>query len=253
MPINFKWKDVLHRIPVKFVPAFLPKARKNYFARSVLQTPLDIHDIASKAQSYNILTSPSVIEQGLTDGLLLIGYLVADGYKIRTDVMRLSIRLPGEYDGTETHLPPGVYPEVRIRVAPALRDYIRDSVQVVFDGVDESKGIIGRVKDEVTGKTDEIITIDNLITVHGYGLKISSDKAHAAQAGAFLVDENRVETRVKAIAGNEPRKLKLLTPVNLTPGAAYTLLIRTQSPVKSSTGFLKDLREVCSEFALTAQ
>jgi hypothetical protein len=253
MPVNFKVRDVLHRIIVKFVPAYLPNAKKQYYARSVLQTELDIHGIASKAETYNISTSPSVIEQGLTDGLRLIGYLVADGYKIHTDVMRLSIRIPGVYDGTETHLPRGLFPEVRMRVAPALRDYIRDNAQVVFDGVDESKGFIGRVRDDASGKVDEVVTIDNLVTVYGYGLKVSSDKQHAAQAGVFLVDENQVETPVKAIAVNEPRKLKLFLPANLTAGAAYTLLIRTQSLVRSNARFLKDLREVRSEFTLTAQ
>ncbi|MDR1102467.1 MAG: DUF4469 domain-containing protein [Tannerella sp.] len=253
MPVNFKGKDVLHSVTVKFVPAHLPTAQKHYNARSVLQTELDIHGIASKAATYNILTSPSVIEQGLTDGLQLIGYLVADGYRIHTDVMNISIRIPGEYDSTETHLPGDVYPEVRLTVAPALREYIRDSVQVVFDGVEESKGFIGRVRDEASGKADEVITIDSLITVHGYGLKIDSDEEHAAQAGAFLVDENQVETPVKAIAVNAPRTLKLLTPASLTPGAAYTLLIRTQCPVRGKSGLLKDLREVRSEFTLTAQ
>jgi hypothetical protein len=114
--------------------------------------------------------------------------------------------------------------------------------------------MIGRVKDEATGRVDEVITIDNIVTVRGYGLKIDSDVQHVAQVGVFLVDENQQETPVKAVALNEPRTLKLLMPANLAVGAAYTLLIRTQSPVKSTgSHVLKDLREVRSDFTLIAQ
>jgi hypothetical protein len=43
---------------VKFVPAYLPQAKKTYNARAALQTELDIHGVASKANVYNITTSP---------------------------------------------------------------------------------------------------------------------------------------------------------------------------------------------------
>jgi glycerol-3-phosphate responsive antiterminator len=252
MAIDFKVRDVIHRIITKFFPAFLPNATKKYYARSVLETPLDVHGIASKADVYNITTSPRVIEEGLTAGIQLITYLVADGYKIKTDLVNMGIRVPGEYDGTETRLPEGVRPEVRVAVAAALRKYIGEHVQIVFDGVEELTGMIGEVKDEATGQVDEVITTDNIVTVRGYGLKVDGDVKHAAQVGVFLVDENQQETPVKAVALNEPRTLKLLMPAGLTAGAAYTLLIRTQSVVKGG-GLLKDLREVRSDFPLTAQ
>jgi hypothetical protein len=253
MAIDFNVTDVIHQIITKFFPAFLPNAKKKYYARSVLQTPLNVHDIASKADVYNITTTPKVIEEGLTAGFQLITYLVADGYKIKTDLVNMRIRIPGEYEGTETHLPEGVDPEVRITPAHALRKYIREHVQIVFDGVEESQGMIGRVKDEATGLVDEVITIDNIVTVRGYGLKIDSDVQHAAQVGVFLVNEDQQETPVKAVALNEPRTLKVLMPASLFAGAAYTLLIRTQSSVKSGSHLLKDVREVRSDFQLTAQ
>jgi hypothetical protein len=194
-----------------------------------------------------------VIEEGLTAGFQLITYLVADGYKIKTELVNMRIRIPGEYDGTETHLPEGVRPEVRVIPSTSLRKYISEQVQIVFDGVEDPTGMIGRVKDEASGLVDEVITMNNIVTVRGYGLKIDSDVQHAAQVGVFLVDENQAETPVKAVALNEPRTLKLLMPDNLTVGAAYTLLIRTQSLVKGTTGLLKDVREVRSDFPLTAQ
>ncbi|MDR2764879.1 MAG: hypothetical protein LBB90_07600 [Tannerella sp.] len=113
MSLDFEVRDVTHRIVTKFFPAFLPNAKKKYYARSVLQTPLDIHSIASKAEVYNITTSPKIVEEGLAAGIQLMTYLLADGYEIRTGLVNMAIRIPGEYDGTETHLPAGMHPEVR--------------------------------------------------------------------------------------------------------------------------------------------
>ena len=105
MAIDFTVKDVMHKIQVKFIHAFLPEAKKAYYLKAVHQQELDIHGIASKADTYNISTSPKTIEEGLTVGLKLIEYLTADGFKIKTPLFTLRLRVPGEYDGSETHLP----------------------------------------------------------------------------------------------------------------------------------------------------
>ncbi|MDR2119730.1 MAG: DUF4469 domain-containing protein [Tannerella sp.] len=251
MALDFKLKDVIHSIIVKFVPAYLPQAKKKYYAKSVFQTELDIHDVASKASVYNINTSPKVIEEGFTAGAQLIAYLAADGYRIKTDLFHIGIRIPGEYDGSETHLPEGTHPEVRMQVDSTLRNYIRENVHVVFDGIEENVGFIGEVIDDATGEIDSVFTQDNILTVRGYGLKIESDAAHTEQVGAFLlpVSPGAEEIALKAIALNEPRTLKLLTP-DMPTSAACTLIIRTQSTVNHSGTLLKDVREVRSPFTL---
>jgi hypothetical protein len=251
MSIDFDLKDVIHRLIVKFVPAWLPNAKKKYYAKAVLQPELDIHGVASKASVYNITTSPTVIEEGFNAAIKLITYLTADSYRFKCDLFHLSIRVPGEYDGSETHLPEGVYPEVRLTVDDTLRNYIRNNVQITFDGIEESNGLIGEVIDEASGMADTQITAGNIVAVRGYGLKVESDAAHAASAGVFLVNSSGQETRVKAIALNEPRLLKLLMPDTLPHGEEYTLLVRTQSLVKGGIILLKDLREVKTSFNLT--
>ncbi|MDR2469584.1 MAG: DUF4469 domain-containing protein [Tannerella sp.] len=100
-------------------------------------------------------------------------------------------------------------------------------MQVVFDGVEENSGFIGEVVDEATGSIDTLVTSGNIVAVHGYGLKVEADAAHAGQAGVFLVNAVGAETPVKAIALNEPRLLKLLMPDTLPSGETYTLLVRT--------------------------
>jgi len=52
MAIDFKVKDVIHKIAVKFIHAFLPDAKKPYYLKAAHQPELDIHDIASKADGF---------------------------------------------------------------------------------------------------------------------------------------------------------------------------------------------------------
>jgi hypothetical protein len=253
MAIDFTVKDVIHKVVAKYIPAFLPGAKKPFNLKAMFQPELDIHGIASKADVYNIETDPRVIEEGLTAGCELIYYLVADGYKIKTPVFTLSIRLPGEYDGAETHLPEGIYPEARLQASMAIRNYIRDRVQIEFDGIEQRDGLIAEAVDQHTGQIDEIMTIGNLLTIQGYGLKIEADEAHADEAGLFFDDGATTPIKAEIIAVNEPRTLKVIVPATLTADKDYTLKVVTQSSVNSNGVLLKNPREITSGFKLTAQ
>ena len=250
MSLDFKEKDVMHGITAKYVQAFLPGSKKGFNAKAVFQPELDIHGIASKAKVYNINTSPKVIENGLNAAVQLINYLVADGYRIKTPLFRTRIRIPGEYDGSETHLPNGVYPEVRMVIAPEFREYIREHVQITFDGVDNTEGFIGQITDEFTEEVDQVITPDNIVAINGYGLKVAGSDA---SVGVFFRAADGTETPAKAIAVNEPRTLKVIAPPGLTDGSTYTVVIRTQTSVKGSTNLLLSVREVISDVNLIAQ
>jgi hypothetical protein len=52
---------------------------------------------------------------------------------------------------------------------------------------------------------------------------------------------------------NEPRTLKVITPLSLQKGAQYTLKVVTQCSAKTHSHMLKELREIKSEFTLTSQ
>jgi hypothetical protein len=249
MALDFIVKDVIHKITVKFVHAFLPDAKKPYNLRAVFQPELDIHGLASKADVYNIETSPKVIEEGLNAGMELMYYLSADGYKIKTPLFNLRMRLPGEYDGSETHLPDDKRPEARLQVSAAFRKYLRDRVQVEFDGVDDADGLIAEAIDEASGLIDQTITMGNLLTIHGYELKIEGDEAHENAVGLFFDNGSSAPIKADIIAVNEPRTIKAIVPNTLVSGA-YTLLIVTQSSAKGGGALLKNIREVRSEFTV---
>jgi hypothetical protein len=251
MAIDFMVKDIMHKVLVKFVHAFLPDAKKPYNLRAVFQPELGIHEIASKADVYNIETDPKVIEEGFTAACELIYYLTADGYKLKTPLFNLRMRLPGEYIGSETALPEGVYPEVRMRTALAFRQYIRDRVKVQFDGIDEAEGLIAEVRDELSGQVDERITIGNLITILGYGLKIEAEDKYKDQAGIWFEGGTKPPVKAAIVAVNEPRMLKVIVPATL-PVETYTLKIVTQCSVKGGGTLLKNLREVKADFVVIA-
>jgi hypothetical protein len=253
MGIDFEVRDIAHKVTAKFVRVFLPDAKKPYNLRAVFQPELDVHSVASKAEVYNIETDPKVIEEGFNAACQLMYYLSADGYKIKTPLFTLRIRLPGEYSGSETTLPEGVFPEAGVQAAAAYRQYIRDRVRVQLDGVNEAEGLIAEALDEYTGQLDEVMTIGNLLRLHGYGLKIKADAEHQKEAGLWFDDGVNAPVKAGLIAVNEPRTLTVIVPAGLTAGTDYTLKVLTQIPAKGGGKLLKSLREVYSDFRLTAQ
>jgi hypothetical protein len=251
--IDFRARDTIHKVTAKFVRVFLPDVKKPYNLRAVLQPELDVHGVASKAEVYNIETDPKVIEEGFNAACELMYYLSADGYKIKTPLFTLKIRLPGEYSGSETALPEGIYPEAGIQAAAAYRRYLRDKVQVQFDGVNEAEGLIAGALDEYTGLDDEVMTNGNLLSVRGYGLKIKADAEHQGAAGLWFDDGVNAPVKAQIVAVNEPRNLKAIVPASLVAGTDYTLKVVTQIPAKGGGKLLKNLRDVCSDFKLAAQ
>ncbi|MDR1371291.1 MAG: DUF4469 domain-containing protein, partial [Dysgonamonadaceae bacterium] len=213
MAIDFKLKDVMHRITTKFYPAYLPNAKKKYVMRTVYEPELDIHDIASKAEVYNITTAPKVIEEGMIAGMELITYLAADGFKIKTPVFTLKIAIPGEYDGSETHLPAGVTPQGRLNLSAELRKYLGEHIAIQIDGIEETNGIIAEVINHVTGEIDLTINAGGIFFVRGTGLKIDSDDLHADETGLFLefVDSgDRIKIDPVNIALNGQREIRAI-------------------------------------------
>ena len=253
MALDFTVKDVMHKITAKFVHATLPDAKKPYNLKAVLQPELDVHGVASKADVYNIETDPKVIEEGFIAACELIYYLTADGYRVKTPLFNTRVRLPGEYDGGETGLPGGVLPEVHMQRAARFREFINTHCEVQIDGVEDENGHIANAVDEKTGEIDEVATIGNLLTIHGYGLKIEHDEDHPTQTGLFFVPASGVPPKAEIIAVNENRTLKVIVPATLVPGTEYALRIFTQSSVKNAGALLKNVRDMKSDFKLTAQ
>ena len=251
--IDFNVRDVIHHIAAKFVKAFLPEAKKPYYLKAVHQPELDIHGIASKAAVYNVSTSPKVIEEGLSAGIELMYYLAADGYRIKTPLFNLKIRIPGEYNGSETSVVEGSYPVARLQTSAEFRRYLKEKVKIEFDGIDQSEGLIAEAQDEATGIIDQTMTPGHILTIRGSGLKIDSDEEHEHETGVFFIPpDGGNPIKAPVIAVNEPKTLKVLVPAELVPGMAYKINVGTMSSVKTGGNRTKRMRGMQSEFSLVA-
>jgi hypothetical protein len=124
---------------------------------------------------------------------------------------------------------------------------------VQFDGIDQADGLIAEAVDEHTGQIDEVMTVGNLLTIHGYGLKIEGDDEHKDEVGLWFDDGMQAIVKAEIVAVNAPRTLKIIVPMGLAPGMDYTLKVVTQSSAKHSATLLKTVREVRSDFKLTVQ
>ena len=257
MPIEFIVKDVIHSITAKFVHAFLPEAKKPYNLRAVHQPVLDIHGIASKADVYNLQVSPKVIEEGMNAGMELMYYLVADGYRIKTPLFNLRMKIPGEYLGSETHLPPDVFPVARLQASGRFRSYLKDKVKILIGGMDSHDGYIAEIIDETTDSSDDTIAPGHLLTIRGWGLKIagSEENIHKHILGVSFVpaegSSGLAEEKAGTIVVNEPRTIKLIVPESLKSGGKYTLKIVTQASARNPAHILKDLREIHCDTVLS--
>ena len=252
MALDFLVSDVIHNIVARFIHAFLPDAKKPYNLKAEFQPELDVHGVASKATVYNISTSPKVIEEGVTAFMELVYYLVADGYRIKTPIFNLRMRIPGEYSGDETHLAEGLYPEARLQTAAAFRKYLQQTVKVEFAGIADDMGHIGEAWDEASGNLDEVATIGNIMDIRGHGLKIDADADHKDEVGVYFETEDGAKVKCSLVPVNEPRRIKVIVPATLTVGTDYFLVVITQSSVHGSGHILKKLRTVRSEFSVNA-
>ena len=240
------YSHTYHKLAVKYVPAYLPEAKKPYNLKPVHQHALDIHEIAGMADSYKIGIDPRVIEEGLKGGLRLIERLAADGYRIKTSLFNLRIRVPGEYEGSEISLPDGVHPVVRLGPSAEYRKYVKERVQIEFDGLEPPVGIISGFLDIDEDEYKTIFVPGNQFKVKGRGIRVmGSDPA----CGVFFVNANDPlqEVRASRIADNTQTKI-----IGICPNTTWQyskLVVRTQF-FGSTTRFLKTVRVIESSFMI---
>jgi hypothetical protein len=135
-----------------------------------------------------------------------------------------------------------------------MREYLKENVQLQFDGIERNEGYIGNILDKTSGETDTVITPGGIFILHGTGMKILSDAEHVDDVGLFyeLVDDgSRVAELMTNIAQNSPRTVSALCGQSLISGGEYRIVIRTQAAVSGGVKSLKNVREIKSEFTVT--
>jgi len=246
MSVINHYQDKMHKIAVKFVPAFLPEAKKPYNLKTVHQETLDVHGVAGKADAYDIGIDPKVIEDGLTEGLKLIGYLAADGWRVKTPLFNLRIRIPGEYDGNETALPEGVHPVVRLGSSNEYRAYVKDNVRVEFDGFYSKNGFIATFLDVEGNEVNTTCVPGHQFVLTGTDIMIVGD--HPSCGVSFVpVDNPSAAVPVTSLARNSRSQI-----IGICPSTGYLrnkIVVKTQY-MGSPTKFLKTVKTIESSFVI---
>jgi len=240
------YEEKMHKIAAKFVPAFLPEAKKPYNLKTVHQETLDLHGVAAKADAYGIGPDAKAIEDGLARGLKLIAYLVMDGWRVKTPLFNLRVRVPGEYDGSETALPDGVNPVVRIGASAEFREYVKDHVRIEFDGILSKNGLISAFLDVEENQTNSVFVPGDQFVLTGTDIMAVGD--HASCGVYFVpIDNPTAEVKVARIAKNSRSEI-----IGVCPQTGYQrnkIVIRSQYS-GSLTRFLKTVRTIESSFVI---
>jgi hypothetical protein len=243
--INFEPSGARHPVDAKFVQAFLTGSGK-YNARVAKPTALDIHDVASMGERFNIHTSSEVIEAGATAFFNILKELAPEGYTFKTPVFELCMSIPGEFSGAETSLPADIKPRGNIRTTKSFRKHLAENTAVRFVGHVSTKEGIESVLDKASGLVNELLSPGHIVEISGRGLAIKAPEEQNEAAGLFLEDEEGALTRIEEISSYTPCLVTALIPPGLDTAKRYRIVIRTHSsPVHGAT-LRKDLREVVS-------
>ena len=243
----------IHKMAAKFVPSHLPNATKPYYLRPVHQEELSIQEAAIKIAANNIGMTAKAIEDGATALLSHAPHLMSEGYWLNLGLIKMYLAIPGEYDGTEEHLPAGRHPIVKVLTLEELRTYVAENIGVEIDGMEAREGHIVEALDEATGVTNDCVTRGNLLMITGAGLKVEWEDATKSMCGVYFDKGDGNVIKATLLAVNEPRTLKIVVPTTLEAGQQYQLRVITQSSPKGSSNLLKDPREMLSSFYLVAR
>ena len=96
MSIGFqsKVKQIINKISVKFTRAYLPNAKKPYYAKVVHDQRVDLAQIATSANTHNLPVSPITIEEGVNAFNELACYHLTQGRQVDTGLCLFRVRVP---------------------------------------------------------------------------------------------------------------------------------------------------------------
>jgi hypothetical protein len=248
MPIQTKGREARNPVTVKFRKTTLPNSLDRFYLKPQHKKTLGIKDIAQKSQNYDLGVSAKTIEDGLNAGEKLIMYLMAEGYKVRTNLGLMHLAVKGSWEGSETSLSQGVKPLPRITPTKELRDYRAGMVEFSFEGHDKSEGEILSLYDAATGLKNEVLSPGHNIIVGGTGLKIEGSD----EAGLYF-ETSRGLIKAPELTCNEPKRLVALAPAELPQGESCRILVKTWSSGRGGGLLLKTMRTIYSPASYNIQ
>jgi hypothetical protein len=240
-------KEKMHKMRAKLYPSTLQGSEGSYIARTVNESSVTVEDICASMKNRGGYAGGyedalQTVRHFLTETV----YQLADGFSANLGYFSVHPNIGGVFAGEKEAHDHAKHPiSFRFQALKPMRD-IRGDIEVIIEGIADTRGYITDYTDAETGAVKETLTPSNQFVITGYKIKIEGDDP---EAGIYFKSVSGGGVyQVSGLAENASSKLIGMTPA--CPAGTYTIVIKTQfsgAPGK----FLKDTRTIESGFALT--
>ena len=195
-------------------------------------------DCSAQAHSVGSLDEEAIIERIMTRGTTLtrtdvtavftafkevVAEAATQGYSVNLPLFNTAFSISGVFDGPMDSFDANRHKlNINITKGVALRD-AEKHVKLEKTASQQPNPQIQEVKDSITGTVNERLTVNGVIEVRGYNLKIEGDNA---SCGLWFVAENGTETKAAIIIENKPARIIAMVPG--LPSGKYQVKVATQ-------------------------
>jgi len=244
-------EDVLHLIRAKLYPNRLPKGEGTYIARISNERVLSVREICDILKTRGGFSGDQAL---LLDHVQRFfneaAYQLCNGFAVDMGLFKLSPSIGGIFLSPRDKRDREKHPlEFHLHAGSKLKELAK-IVDVVIDGVANTRGYIHQFIDVDTGSVNSTLSGGGSFIITGSKIKVAGDDP---MCGVYLEPEGDPDARVKVqtrFAVNSPSKIIGTVPM-LAASQSYRLLIITQF-LGSGNTFLQKPKTLSSEFVLKA-
>jgi hypothetical protein len=238
-------KEKLHKMRAKLYPSYLPGTEGKYIARTINEAIVTIEDIcASMKNRGGFDGSYEEAVKTLRHFIMEMLYQLADGFTVNLGFCTVYPNISGTFaNEKEPYNSKNHAIDFRFHALKQLRD-IRDDIEVIIEGIADTKGYIVDYTDVMTGAVNETFSQMNEFVITGYRMKVAGDDPSIGLY--FQNTATNAMTKAHSLAENSQSKLIGIFPG--IPDGVYKIVIKTQ--FAGSGKFLKDVRVIESGFTL---
>ena len=242
----YQVKEKMHKMRAKLYPSYLP-GTEGYIARTTNEASVTIEDIcASMKNRGGFDGSYEESVKTLKHFLKEMMYQLADGFSVNAGHFSVHPNIGGTFKNeNEVHNHKDHPISFRFQALKPMRD-IRDDIEVIVEGIADTKGYIMDFTDVGSGAVNETFSQMGMFIITGYKIKVEGDHP---DCGVYF-EQVGGPTKIKAgkLAENTSSKLVGMWPGS--PNGTYKVVLKTQYTGSGST-FLKAPRTIESGFTLS--
>jgi hypothetical protein len=240
-------KEKMHKMRAKLYPNYLPGYEHTFVARTSNEGAATVADICASMKNRGGYDGDYEDALQTTHHFFMeMMYQLADGFSVNLGFCTIHPNIGGVFHSDKEAHDHKKHPlSFRYRSLKPLRD-LRDSIEVLIDGIADTHGYIGEFLDHENNSLNEIYEPGNQFVLTGHKLKIAGEDP---SCGMYFVPADHVGAPVKVTRIVENSQNKIIGIIPETTWAYSKIEIRSQFS-GSPTVFLKNLRVITSDFTL---